>query len=382
MYDFPLALTIPLFVRGVAGAPTTGTLGDDPGGGLISYSHAIGDQFGFESATVERAVTKSVALEALASWLMRATTVRGPWCETLFEGFLVAIDAEFGGESRSVSLRSMANQVKVKATDTTNAAITAGPVNAADSQALYGIKETIQSFDATDSTDATNKANRILAELANPQMERSSSAGSGSESPLGATLRCTFDGYYSALDWLTTENTTAAAAVTTTQVKTLLTAYNAINAFFSTNQGAIIASGVSAPQLIANETTYRSAIEDLLASGNSSGQALSWGVYEDRAFQVAVSAKATPSTITYRRSLADGRIYDAYRNVVPWWQVRPNAMYEVIELLDIGADSTQQDAAGRSYIARVQFSASRDRLSLSLEGANGESVDKLLARIR
>lgn len=382
MYDFPLALNIPLFARGVAGAPTTAILGDELGSGLLSYSHTIGDQFGFESATVERAVTKSVALEALAMWLMRATTVRGPWAETLFEGFLAAVDATFGDESRAVSLRSLANRVTVKATDTANSPITTTPVNDTDSQALYGIKETIQSFGATDSTDATNKANRILAELANPQMERSSSAGSGSEAPMGATLRCTFDGYYSALDWLTTENTTAATAVTTAQVKALLTAYIAINAFFSTNHGAIVASGVSAPQLIAAETTYRQAIEDLLASGDSSGQALSWGVYEDRIFNVVASAKATPATITYRRSLADGRIYDAYRNVVPWWQVRPNSMYEVIELLDPGAVATQQDAAARSYIARVRFSASRDQLSLDLEGSNGESIDKLLARMR
>lgn len=382
MYDFPIALTIPLFASGAAGAPTTAILSDDLGGSLISYSHAISDQFGFESATVERTVAKSVALHALASWLMRATTVRGPWCETLFEGFLAEVAAEFGDESRAVSVRSLANQVKVKATDTNNSPITAGPVDDTDSQALYGIKETIQSFSATDATDALNKANRILAELANPQMERSSSAGSGSEAPLGATLRCSFDGYYSALDWLSTENTTAATAVTTAQVKTLLTAYNAINAFFSTNQGAIVASGVSAPQLIASDTTYRQAIEDLLASGDSSGQALAWGVYEDRVFQAVVSAKATPSTITYRRSMVDGRIYDTYRNVVPWWQVRPNAIYEVIELLDPGAVATQQDAAARSYIARVRFSASRDQLSLDLEGANGESIDKLLARMR
>jgi hypothetical protein len=382
MYDFPVALNLPLFARGTAGVPSSGLLNDDLSGGLISYSHAINDQGGFESATVERAVALSVALEALSSWLMRATTIRGPWAETVFEGFLASVEASFGTESRVVSVRSMANRVSVKATDTAGDPLTTTPVDDTDSQDMYGIKETIQSFDATDATDAANKANRILAELAWPQMERSSQSGTGPASPLGATLRCTFDGYYSALDWLTTENTTAATAVTTTQVKTLLTAYNAINNFFSTNQGGIVASGVSAPQLIAAGTTYRQAIEDLFQSGDNSGQALSWGVYEDRVMNVVASAKASPSTVTYQRSVADGRIYDHFRNVVPWWQVRPNAMYEVIELLDPSPVASQQDAAARSYVARVSFTASRDQLSLTLEGANGETIDKLLARMR
>lgn len=382
MDTFPLALTVPLFARGAAGVPTTALLGDDLNGRITSYEHTISDQFGFESASVGRNMTVADAILALNTWLMRAASVYGPYGETLFEGFLATIEASFGVESRSVSLRPLANRITIKATDTNNAAFTTTPVNDTASQALYGIKEQIQSFEATDSTDATNKANRILAEVKREQMQRTSAAETGQPPPLGANLRLTFDGYYSTLDWLTTENTTAATAVTTDQVKELLFAYNAINAFFSTDQGQIVASGVSAPQLIAAETTYRKAIEDLLASGNSASSALAWGVYEDRAFQAVVSAKATPETITYRRYLADGRIYDRYNNVVPWWQVRPNAMYEVVDLLDIGADSAQQDAAGRSYIARVRFSASRDRLSLSLEGANGESVDKLLARIR
>lgn len=382
MYDFPIALNLPLFARGTAGVPSSGLLNDELSGGLISYAHAINDQGGFESATVERAVPLMVALAALSSWLMRATTIRGPWADTVFEGFLASVEAQVGDESRAVSVRSLANRVTVKATDENGDPITTTPIDDTDSQDVHGIKETIQSFDATDATDAANKANRILAELAWPQMERSSMAGSGGGSPLGAVLRCTFDGYYSALDWLTTENTTAATAVTTTQVKTLLTAYNAVNAFFSTNQGAIDSSGVSAPQLIASGTTYRQAIEDLLASGDSNGQALSWGVYEDRVFNVVASAKATPGTVTYTRSLADGRIYDHFRNVVPWWQVRPNAIYEVMELLDPGPVASQQDAAARSYIARVHFSASRDQMSLNMEGANGETVDKLLARMR
>jgi hypothetical protein len=382
MRSFPVTLNIPLFERGAAGVPSASYFGIDLADRLERYEHAISDQFGFESAVVERNVSLAEALFALRFWLMRSTEVGAPDGANIFEGFVSQIDATFAQESRTLSLMPMANRIIVKYTTTDGGSAVLAPINNTVSQALYGIKLETQSFEATDSTDATNKANRILSELKNPQMSRRSQAATGQPPPLGAHLRCSFAGWYAALDWLTTANTTAAAAVTTTQVKTLLTAYNAVNAFFSTDQSQIAASGVSKPQLIPNDTSYRKAIEDLLSSGNSGGNALAWGVYENRVFQVAASAKATPDTITYRRYLADGRIIDSNNNVVPWWKVRPNAIYEVVDLLDPDPVSTQQDAAARSYIARVRFSASRDQLSLDLEGANGESIDKLLARVR
>lgn len=377
----PIAIRAPLFAAGVGGIVSSSQRALDTSA-IERYEHAISDQAGFESASVDYTMGVEDALTALATWLMGSVVASGPHAETLFEGFASQIDATFGQESRTVSILPMCNRVVVKYTTAADSsAAVAATINDTASQARYGVKTGTQSFEATDSTDAANKAARILAELKHPQMSRRSQAASG-QGALGASLRVTFAGWYAALDWLTTSNTTAATAVTTTQVKTLLTAYQAVNAFFSTDQNQIVASGVSKPQTIQNNTTYRKVIEDLLASGDSSGRALTWGVYEDRRFQVAVAAKATPGTITYRRRLADGRLYDSAGNPVDWWNVRPNAMYEVVDLLDPTPISTQQDAAGRSYIARVRFSASRDQLSLDLEGANGESIDKLLARIR
>jgi hypothetical protein len=381
--SFPLPLFIPLFARGDGGVPTSIFHGDDLGSDLEGYEHSISDAGGFESSTVSRNVTLDEALLALREWLGRAITIVDADVSTIWDGQLNEIEANFGPESRTVSLGPMANQVVVKYTLAgSNAAATTAAVNDADSQALYGVKTSTQSFEATDSTDAANKANRILAELKNPQMRRSSQAATGQPAPLGARLRCSFAGWAAALDWLTTSNTTTSTAATDAQIKSLLTAYNAVNAFFSSDQSQIVASGVSAPQTIQADTTYRKAIEDLIASGNSSSQALAWGVYENRVFQSVVSAKNTPSTVTYRRYLGDGRIFDLFDNIVPWWRVRPNAIYEVIDLYDIAPVSTAQDAAARSYIARVRFSANKRQMSLDLEGANGESIDKLLARVR
>lgn len=378
---FPIALGAPLYLPGTGAIISTRRV-LDLFGAIDRYEHTISDQFGFESATIDRTMSRDDALNALALWLMVSTVMSGPNAETLFEGFVSQLDATFGQESRSLSLQALANKIVIKYT-TASGGGAAVPitVNAADSQAAYGVKMSTQSFETTNATDATNKANRILAELANPQMSRRSQASTGA-SALGATLRTTFSGWYAALDWLTTSNATATTAATDAQIKTLLTAYNAINAFFSTDQTQIVASGVSKPQTIQNDTTYRKAIEDLLASGNSTGQSLAWGVYEDRVFQSVVSAKNTPDIVTYRRYLQDGQIYDGAYNVVDWWNVRPNAIYEVVDLLDPTPVSAQQDGAARAYIARVRFSASKDQLSLDLEGANGESVDKLLARVR
>lgn len=377
----PIAIRAPLYTAGIGGIPSSSQRALNSSA-IERYTHTISDQCGFESAALDYTMSREDALTALATWLMGSVAATGPHAGVIFEGFANQIDAAFGQESRTVSLGPMFNRVVVKYTAAAGggAAVTTA-INDTASQTRYGVKTGTQAFEATNSTDAANKAARILADNKNPQMSRRSQAGSGGGA-LGATLRVTFAGWYAALDWLTTEDADTSTAVTTDQVKTLLTAYQSTNAFFSTDQNQIAASGVSKPQTIQNNTTHRAAIEDLLASGNSGGQALAWGVYEDRRFFVSVAARATPTTITYRRRLSDGRLFDSAGNPVDWWNVRPNAMYEVTDLLDPTPVSTQQDAAGRSYIARITFSASADQISLDLEGANGESVDKLLARIR
>lgn len=381
MYDLPIQLAIPLFLAGTSGVPTTTTDALDLAAGLTSYEHTISDSLGFESITVERAVTVEQALAALAGWLMRSTVVSGPDGETLAEGYLTALAAEFGDESRSIGLDGVANRVTVKYTSSTGAAATT-PTNHATSQALYGVKATVQAFEATDATDAANKAARVLYALGLPRMQRGTRLGTGKAGQAGATLRLTFAGWGTTLDWLTTSNTSTATAATDAQIASLLTSARATNAFLSSDQSQITASGVSAPQTIAGETTYRRAIEDRVASGTSSGQPLVWGVYEDRVFALAVSAAATPDTVTYRRALGDGHITDAAGNAIPWWRIRPNAIYEVADLLDPAPIGTAPDAAARGYISRVTFSVDPRGMRLSLEGPQGESVDKILARVR
>jgi hypothetical protein len=377
MIGFPIELHLPLTLP--AGYMI------DLADGLTSYEHSISDQAGFESVAISRDAPADLALTALVTWLGGKLVAAGPDADIIAEGLLTTIEATFGEESRSVSLDPMANRIRVKYTLAAGGGSgTTSAANDTASQVIYGVKETVQSFETTDATDAANKATRLLAELKNPRMDRRSRAGAGSRSKAapGAQLRCTFSGYYATLDWLTTSSTSTTSTDTGTQVGSLITSYRATNANFVA-ASTIATTGRSAPETIADGTTYRRAIEDRLASGNSSGQPLAWGVYEGAVFLVAnPSAATTPGTVTYRRYLGDGRIYNAAGCVVPWWQVRPNAIYEVVDLLDPGPISTAQDAAARSYVARVRFSVQRDGMSLDLEGSEGQSVDRLLARIR
>ncbi len=350
--------------------------------GLTSYEHSISDQMGFETIAIGRDVTAELALTALTTWLGGKLVATGPDADIIAEGLLTGIDATFGDESRSVSLEPMANRIRVKYTVAAGGSGTTSAVDDTASQALYGIKEIVQSFETTDATDAANKATRLLAELKNPRMDRRSRAGTGGKTANGAQLRLTLSGYYATLDWLTTSSTSVTSTDTGTQVGSLITSYRSTNANFVA-ASTIATTGRSAPETITDGTTYRKAIEDRLASGNSSGQPLAWGVYEDAIFLVTnPGAAATPDTVTYRRYLGDGRIYNAAGNTILWWQVRPNAIYEVVDLLDPGPVATAQDAAARSYVARVRFSVSKDGMSLDLEGSEGQSVDRLLARIR
>lgn len=369
-----------VYKAGVGGVPSTSSLVAALQARIASYTHTITHQCGFETMTCGFAATLEEGLDWLANGLMRPCVVYGPDGEIAWEGFSETIQVDFGQEKRSVSLREMANRIRVgyqtvlgtqgmRPTTTTF-------FQDADSIALFGKKDLALAIGNTsDGTEVDDYANTMLVKLKDPLAAPSSTVASGDLGEIKITL--TFAGWYTTLDWVLASNTSTTKTTTTTQIGTLLTAIAAINNFISTSTANITASGVTATEYIEADTTYRSKIEALMARGNGSDP-YAWGVYEDRTFYAAPWAGASPSTVDYQRHLGESEVLDSTGAPVAPWMVRPDAMYQVIELLDVAPVSTQQDAAGRFYVARVTCTIGEGQISVQLEPEQGSDLEAVL----
>lgn len=371
----PIPLSISIFERGANGVPTTDFV-TDLAERADSYTHTITDQFGFESMQLSLTVTLDEAIEWLMNGLMRSVVVSSPDAETVWEGYLSTISAQIGQKAATLSLDRMANRVRCVYTTTTGTPSVTTPISDTASQFLYGVKDRIVSLNATDATAAGYRAAIVLADSAFPRSREATRAMTGQQGDVQLSL--SFTGWYGALEWLVTGNSTTSTAVTTTQVGTLIAAYTAINAFLSSSTVHITASGISSPQKIEGRTTYREAIEDRLKLGNGSDP-LAWGVYEDRQFRVDPWAGVAPIAITYQEFLGDANIYDAGGGLVLPWNVRPNAISQVDDLLDVGPPGGAPDAAARKYVGRVTCSISGDSVGVTLEPSELDSVETRLS---
>ena len=151
--------------------------------------------------------------------------------------------------------------------------------------------------------------------------------------------------------------------------------------------GDIVASGISDVETIADDSTRRVKIEELLGQGNSSNQPLSWGVYEGRKFSVTtwagsgVAPAASEPTRLYATNQQSMVVRNGEGVEVDWWDVRPNYRY-TIGLLDSSTGVATGNSATTGVIGRVSFTCSEDAMSLNLEGAHHSSADAILARVR
>lgn len=373
-----IPLGMHLYERGTAGVPST-TFVTDLAARADSYSHTITDQFGFESCQLALKAPLDEAIEWLQNGLMRSLIVSGPDAETVWEGYLSSISAQIGQKVVTLSLDAMANRVRCTYTTVLGTPGVTSSASDTTSQGLYGIKDRVMPLNASDATAAAYRAAIVLANLAYPKSREATQATTGAQGDV--TLTLSFTGWYGVLDWLVTSVATTSTAVTTTQVGTLLSGYVGVNAFLSTSTIFITASGISSPQKIEAQTTYREAIEDRLKLGDGS-YPLTWGVYEDRIFRVDPWAGADPSTITYQEFLGDANVYDAGGGLVAPWNVRPNAISQVNDLLDVGPPSGAPDAAARKYVGRVTCSISGDQIGCTLEPSEMDSIEVRLASLR
>lgn len=377
-----IPLSIQIYERGANGEPSSTAL-PELRERIDSYTHAITDRFGFESMSVSLRTTLEEAHEWLMNGLMRSAVVVDPDGRVAWEGYLHTINAAIGQKTVTLSLDGMANRVTCLYTTVLGTPGTTAAISDTDSQAIYGIKDRMVSLDQDTSTAATNKATVALADLAFPRSREATQAITGELGDINLTLN--FEGWYGTLEWVVTSRTSTTNTAISTQIGDLIDTSSpgigATNAFLSTETRNIMTISNQATEKIEAGTTYREKIEALLKQGTGTNP-VAWGVYENREFYVVAWAGVTPTTITYQESVATSNIYDSVGNIIPPWMVRPNAMVQTIELLDVGPVSGAIDATARRYIGRVTCSISGDSIGCSLEPSEMDSIDTRLAALQ
>lgn len=365
-----IPIRISVFERGISGAPST-SLRANLHEQITSYAHAISDQYGFETMTVTLTTTLEDATDWLTNGLLRSAVATGPDGGVIWEGFLNSAEMRAGQETRGLSLDNMANRIKCKYTGISGGPGTSTTMQDTRSQALYGVRDLIVGLNNTTATGAAAKATQVLALMKYPRATGSIGVATGGGGDVSVTLN--FVGWYAKLGWTVTSNTSTTNTLISTQLATLI----ATQTYLLSSSAGITTSAISDTEYIEADTTYQDKIESLLAQDN-----YAWGVYEDRKFFAQPCADLTPSTIDYLRSLGEGVVRDTSGALVNAWDIRPNNMYAVKELLDLNPSDIAPDAGGTSYISRASCSVSRDTISLSLEGRTGDTIDRIVARVR
>ena len=373
----PIRVRVTLFDAGANGVPTNNnphTLRN-----LDDYEQTIVNEGGFESLQASFRAPTRAAAQAYLDRLMCGVIATSPRGRTIWEGFVQEVTVEIDGQTTTMSLADMANQIVVRYKNDAGAQVSGAPVVDSASIARYGTKTRLINFATTTAAAATNRAGVILKQIGSPRSKQKRSAGSGAASTgYKVTIRCR--GWWDTLAWLLTASTSTSTAVTSTQATSLITTYNATNNFFSVDMTNVVATGISDTNAIEADTTYQDAIATKLASGDSAQQRVVYGCYEGRRITIRPWAYATPSSYTYVQRAGDPTIRDAYGSIVPIWDVRPDAIVLLPDLTLPASTTTALDRPDRMYVRRVRVKLGRNEQTIDLEPDDADSIEDLLTR--
>lgn len=362
---------------------SVGTFIEDLAPRAHAYQHTITATCGFESMTVRL----NASLQEAQRWCERlfcGVIVYGKNADIAWEGYLTEVSYQAGDETVTIGLDAMANRVRVRYTTVNGVPGVTTTASHTASQALYGVKDYVQGISESATAAADTLRDVILAERRLPRPLQNSAIATG-QAQQGREVILTFAGWYTTLGWVITSRSDTTSEASTTQVGALIgtasPGIGATNPFLNTSTARIVTSGVSDTRKIDNDTTYREKIETLLQKGNTSNHRFAWGVYEGRQFVVDVWAGATPTTITYRRRIGDALVENALGALVMPWAVRPNAILETSDLLNVGPASGAIELPGRRFVERWTCDLDASGWKLSAESQASNSIDARLARL-
>ena len=260
----PIGLQLTLFDRGASGVPTR----NNPVQPLLtSYDDSIKTRFGFESCSATFDASPAEALDWLRAGLLRHMESTKPNGGLRWGGTLYSITITYGPIRIARSLENMANRITVAyATDGGEHGKTT-TVTSAASIAEYGTKDLLIDLSTVDAAAATNRGLTELGVLAWPQSDDATELGGRDGG--GCTVELVGVGYYELLDWVLTTNTAQTLTATNTQTANLITIYNAVNNYFSTDTSGIVATGISDTVYTEPLTSNREKLETILSIGTS-----------------------------------------------------------------------------------------------------------------
>lgn len=376
-----IGITIPLFGRGAAGVPSTTLAVADLAGRCDSYEHTIAARGGFESMRTGFKADLDEAIDIFNTWLGRSTVVSSPDAMTIWEGILAGISVTLGQRRRSISLDKLSNRLRCRYTDENGTTAVTSPTSNSASIALYGTKDAVVSASNITATQASGIAARALSQWKTPQQQPDTQITTGNLGDVSVDLL--FRGWYWTLGWVVTSRTSTTTTATGTQIGALIATsgvgIGVTNPFLSTSTFNIGTTGRSPSEFIPPETAYQEKIEQLVSEGDGTDR---WVLMclENRELHFRKWAGATPDTIHYVANLGTHQVFTPQGRVVEPWDVRPDTMYQEVDLLT-PAPVAGYDDATRQYVERVVCTVSNSRIGVTLEPQASDSLDVLLRGI-
>lgn len=271
-----------------------------------TYSHTISALGGYDSALIKIVDTQIDLEDWLANGLMRHIEVYNPSLVKIWEGFVNQIDIILGGLSvtRGPLLQVSNNVALTYSTVDTTVSPPAIGMRAttafnsdADSQALYGVLESVLSAGGISTTEATTVRDVFLNENKDPQTSQKLNISQGGG---GITLSLNCLGYSHLFKKYVYNQTASTGTANLSDVLAAIITADP-NSIFSTSTNKITANTLQVKQYLNDNAAAWSLIQGLVARGDSSDNRYIFGIYNGR----VPTYEAIPTDFEYQQRLSD-----------------------------------------------------------------------------
>lgn len=349
---------------------------------LNDLSYTISAEGGYDTAKMSLNI-RDVELEQwLADSIMSVVTIRSPYGDIVWEGFINTVEINYGGLAYSLGpITDIGNRVSVvytpilDATQTpplTGSSTTTVIVEDTVSQGKYLIWDKVIGSGTVTDEVAESLRDTWLSENKSPKL-KSSYTKFGENAP-AVVLSCL--GWYHILKYYIYNQTASASSVTiSTKLQSILTADP--NSIFSTDYSGITSNGLLTTSYEDRNKDALSLIKEIVSYGDVNDNRYVFGVYADK----KVVYSAVPTTYQYIEDLRakDLSIQDIGFGKIQPWQVLPGKFVRYIGLLTAQPLATPFYEDPRiMFIEKVEVVAPAD---IKLSGSPISTFEQRVAKL-
>lgn len=298
--------------------------------------------------------------------ILRHIRVIDQYAQQVWTGIITSISVDYGSATTSIGIDNFASRYALFRSSTNSPSATLFDSNVAQ---LYCDKYMPIQMKASVGSAAMQTAylTTQLNLFGVPNVQTTANADTRSSQQCRVTINAV--GYYSTLSWVvvsalqngTNVNSDVFASAMLSQALTN-NAYYSIGYFYGTTN-VVIGTAASWEAY----TTYQQIIDDVLNTGTSTGQVLSWGVFpSNNSFELRLS-QINYKTVDYVKSLGSAKIFGAAGNEIPPTQVLPDKNLSIQELKPLYQQYGLTSIPGLQYIDRVNLQIDRNGYQLALE---------------